>query len=203
MSDEVKTVVQKNKRCIVCPSCQTDIRIVLKTTVEDVVIASEITAAAGPRFTEKEQQILDSFVGTELQRAFLNATKIAKQRAGMPSNIEKFFLTWLKSATAKTISRALMQQLRELFPASRIEVWGANGVIGILADGNLRLFVPQHFVEGSPIRNLGGSVQGRTTPDGVWLQEWIKTRHGYIAGRGAYFQEMKRRTYGDFATINL
>lgn len=118
----------------------------------------------------------------------------------LPKDMGGFFLTWMRtSVRANLIPKLALRRLINEFDDGMIEVWHSQLIAAVVSDGRLRCFVPMHLLRGETIRAGGGSKTSlRTSATEERLDNWIRTKHGYVLGGGAMFQEMQKQAKGNF-----
>jgi len=124
------------------------------------------------------------------------------QKGKVPKSIEKFFLTFMNMAVPRRIPQFCMDKLNDAFGGERISVYGAQGIALILAGNEIRWFVPYDLVRGVPLSKIGGTgTTKRASIDEDAFVEWIRTKHGYVAGRGVMLDSMRAKSRGAFARL--
>lgn len=118
----------------------------------------------------------------------------------MPKDTETFFINWIRTTTkAHLIPKFALRKLINEFNDSQIEVQHSQGIGAVISDGALRCFIPMHLLRGEVIRAGGGSnTKLRTLATDAGMDNWIRTKHGYVVGTSAMFQELKRQAKGSF-----
>lgn len=133
-----------------------------------------------------------------LIRAYSEAVLPTRQPGEVPKSWERHFLGFFSKAVPKQIPAPTLNHfIREFYP-ERISVFGAEGVVAVLAGNVLKRFVPYEILVGKGIPGAKGKRLGLNMER---FEEWNKTRHGYVAGRGPAFDTMKQRSRGDFAKL--
>ncbi len=131
----------------------------------------------------------------------LEALKVAVSKTPIhtPKSMERFFLTFLKTARPKRIPKFALDALIAEF-GGQIELWSAQGVAGVISDGALVMFVPLEILCGASVSASGGSGAFRVKASENEFYAWVKTKMGYVpSGRGLFLEEMRRKTIGEFA----
>lgn len=120
----------------------------------------------------------------------------------LPPDMNKFFLTWLTTTTkASLIPKLALQRLINEF-RGEIGVYHAQGIGAVVSNGQLRCFVAMHLLRGEIIRAGNGSnTKLRTRATDERLDAWIKTKHGYVYGKGLLFTEMQKQAKGSFENV--
>jgi hypothetical protein len=77
---------------------------------------------------------------------------------------------------------------------------GSQGIVMVLANHEPKLFVPDVYTR-TPTwqKKKVGALPVTMPPPTNLLREWIRTRNGYVEGKGLLFDELKRKSAGGFA----
>jgi hypothetical protein len=202
-----------------CPQCGAVLELTLLCkavailpTTEDGTLVSKSAqrqeALSMRQGTEAEQDVLAAARRAGLLEPFYQTARFVK-RDQVPKDLDGFFLTVLRGLTQRLIPSYAMAEFNRLFDFHPLEYHTAQGIGVVIVDGYLRLFVPNAEVVGTPLRRLnnhGSKLVKRTLKldDGkAKLREWIHTRWGYVAGPGALYEHLRKRSYGDFARPSL
>lgn len=120
----------------------------------------------------------------------------------LPTDMNRFFLTWLTITTRATlIPKLALQRLINEF-RGEINVYHAQGIGAVVSSGQLRCFVAMHLLRGEVIRvGNGSNTKLRTLATEEKLDAWIKTKHGYVYGAGLLFSEMQKQARGSFDNV--
>lgn len=215
--------IEKETRSFECPNCGEHLQFRLSVKVNGVqrtLTAEEhaerngmsepmqkIPRLAAPKIVDHQyaaeqlrlQRLVQYYKDTGILAAFLEIVSELKAHQ-MPQDQETFFLNWLRTCTvASLIPQLALRKLINEFDDGRIEVQHAQGIGAVISDGKLRAFVPMHLLRGEIIRAGGGSnTKLRTLATDAGVDNWIRTRHGYVLGASLMFQEMKRQAKGSF-----
>ena len=192
-----------------CPNCHTHLQFKVRVKVggvyvqdfseEDRAIARENLRRRQDSHTPEERALIDEAKASGVFAPFVEAVK--QSGAIQPKDYEKYFLTFLsKAERIKAPQFALRMCLEEGERAGSLELWTWQHASAILADGAFRQFIPTKLVKGEPVKTLraesGKPASAVTYPD---AKAWVKTRFGYVAGRGLMLGELRKRAAGDFA----
>jgi hypothetical protein len=197
-----------------CPHCDAKLQFKVQVNVHGVYEINDDNellpkpppkpAPVKDRFTPEERALLES-----LRAAGLYAAFEAAARASMYTNVkdmERYLLTFLQSAVpVKSPQFAIRQCLPEDEASGDLELWQLNTVVAVIADGEIRAFFPVDLVKGRPLRTKLQS-DGKTITAGkenVTVTDWVKTRNGYVAGRGLLFKELRGKAAGAFANTGI
>lgn len=150
----------------------------------------------------EQLQVLDDAKQTGVLQSFEVATKAAKVDQ-IPRNIERFFLNWLRAAKPMSIPSFALDQFVRDFNKARIQFCGAQGIGVVLANGIIRQFIPTHVVVGRAIRDNTGGLRARVDAEKTKFNNWTRTRFGFVAGKGALYENLKRCSIGEFSNPKL
>lgn len=165
----------------------------------------------GNGFEKKEKGTFDEVVNDRdriflkraekhgLLKAFADVVEVAKAEQ-IPHDMGKFLLTFFKTAQLKSVPKFALDFYMCEFPGKPITFLGAQGIIAVLADGQIKCFAPLESVAGSTVRSsttntivarVGGSVDD--------LETWKRTRWGYVLSGSIMADEIRRIPVGGFA----
>jgi hypothetical protein len=119
---------------------------------------------------------------------------------GIPKcGVAEYFIKFLRRATRlSTPQFAIRQCLPEEDRAGELELWRMNTVSAVISNGEFKTFLPSEMVDGNEAKRLQ-MTSGKVTTERVTLDIWVKTRWGYVQGKGALLAEMRNRYLGQFA----
>lgn len=201
MTGNNRLSLEEKHALIECPHCQTVIKVDLQVTIKRAGFIDEVEGASHEDWKKllspEQLQVLEDAKQTGVLTSFETVTKTAKSDQ-IPHNIEHFFLNWLKTAKPTLVPSPMLQQLIRDFKGARIQFYSAQGVGVILADGAIRQFIPTHMVVGKAIRNPSGGLKARIHAEKSEFDHWIRTQFGFVAGKGPFFETMKKRSIGEF-----
>jgi hypothetical protein len=197
-----------------CPHCDAKLQFKVQVGVYGVFEINENNelvpkpppkpAPAKDRFTRQERALLESLREAGLYTAFEAAA-----RASLYTNakdMERYLLTFLQSAVpVKTPQFAIRQCLPEDEATGDLELWQLNTVTAVIADGEIRAFFPVDLIKGRPLRTKLQS-NGKTITaekETITVSDWVRTRNGYVAGRGLLFKELRGKAAGAFANTGI
>ena len=195
-----------------CPHCDAKLQFKVQVGVygvfeisdDDELLSKPKPAVVKDRFTPDERALLESLRAAGLYAAFETAA-----RASLYTNakdMERYFLTFLQSAVpVKTPQFAIRQCLPEEDANGNLELWQLNTVVAVIADGEIRAFFPVDLIKGRPLRDsLKSNGKTITTAkEYVTIGDWVKTRNGYVVGRGLLFRELRGKAAGHFANTGI
>lgn len=190
-----------------CPHCATTLQFRVNLTVRGVREVDGDGAFMTPSgqaqpVSLKSQRLMDFYRETGILGAFRDVVSEVKS-AQLPHDIGGFLLVWLKTATLVSVPRLALRRLASEF-GGVIEVYHAQGIAAIVSDGVVRSFAPIYLLRGELVRAAKGSrISVKTQANDAQMDTWIRTKHGYVVGTGAYFNEMKRKSAGSFDTSAL
>lgn len=212
--------IEKETRSFECPKCGEHLQFRLSVTVKGVQktpSGEEHAARNGQLYIPPKpkailtedpqlhaerlrlQRLVQFYKDSGIMSAFLDIASELKAHQ-MPKDTDTYFLNWLRTCvTASLIPKFALRKLINEFSDEQIEVQSAQGIGAVISDGTLRAFVPMHLLRGEVIRAGGGSnTKLRTLATDVGVDNWIKTKHGYVLGTSVMFQELKRQAKGSF-----
>lgn len=198
---------------IACPHCKGEIQITARVRINAIHDAvTGIPAHCVPASQEEKRVTkLDAWLAslTPTQRGIvqeardngiIDALKTAIEfmpALSRPQVVEKFLLTTLAMATPITesgaIPRRLLIRLRDVYPEGKLVVYKSHTILIVTVDRRLVGFLPL-------------SVLNEAAPSKFHDQDpedagWFKTRFGYVAGKGPFYDELRRRYLGEFQTV--
>jgi hypothetical protein len=101
---------------------------------------------------------------------------------------------------AKTVPVWALNEFRDLFPGKRIEFYAHQSIGAVLASDQISLFVPLEVLTGQPVEATAEGKRQIIPPDVKGVQQWIKTKMGYVpANARIAVAAMRRRCIGEFA----
>lgn len=214
--------IEKETRSFTCPVCDAHLQFRLSVkvnAVQETLTTEEHAELAGlpeplkktpkafakmddPQRTAAQmrlKRLVQYYEDTGILQAFLDIASELKAHQ-MPKDTTTFFLNWLRTCTvAQLIPKFALRKLINEFKDEYIEVQHAQGIGAVISDGVLRAFVPMHLLRGEVIRAGGGSnTKLRTSATDAGMDNWIRTKHGYVLGTGALFNEMRKQAKGSF-----
>jgi len=163
----------------------------------------------------KDESWLESLTGAQLQilkdareNGLLKAFEVAYRRSNatpVTSQIamEKVFLNFLKSQRPKALPDFALRYFAKLYPGTTISCLGSNSVATIISNNMIVQICPYEVLFGASLTKGNGKTIKikESTPER--LEEWIKTKFGYIAKKGLFADEMRKHSIGEFANIRL
>lgn len=193
----------KNKR-VICPHCGDEfaisvtweIGIVKKIPNQD----ADFTATSAEEYwlstlDETTKEILEGFKNSSALDAF-RRTWMEVNGGGHPKIVAKTFLAWCRTAVSKKMPPQVSSFLMREYPSQTIRMVVGNNVAGILVDEVLTQLLPVSLVDGDAIK--GNGIIRSVKPDTDRLELWIRTKYGYVSGRGLMLDEMRRKSIGAF-----
>ncbi len=183
------------ERTIECPHCGKAIRLAIRTEIVEVAASGEqVDWRTG--ISELEQQAVQFAKDSGIFAAFSEVVRRVKS-ATLPQRMEKYWLNFLKSVRHKAASKFALDCLSKEFGGARIQVLALDQIGMVLADGIIRAFIPSEIVEGRKIA-ARGKAKARLPFDEGAFSDWIRTRFGYVAGKGAMFEALQQKSIGAF-----
>ena len=199
------------KKQILCPCCNTllEIEIDIRLTQVNIkqnkpeIATSQIPIPEKPsKFTDNEQAVLDYANKYDLLEIFEKVVKLTNTET-TPKDMEKFFLSTLKSAAKKTIPAFALKRFADEF-GGNIEFYSSQRIGIVLSGGIIRAFIPTQIVGGAKVRGImGGSKRVTLRAEEDTFDGFIKTRYGLVSQVGAMFEMMKNKSLGGFCLPNF
>jgi hypothetical protein len=194
-----------------CPACQTALQFRMNVVVKSVVdpatgaeykrsvdLAKKLSEAQDSRLESNE--LLQFLKDTKLFDAFLDAWKQLPASHIRPKNLERHMLTFLELAVETSIPSHVKRKLQSELNAARLSVLSHGVMSAVVADGVVKMFAPSSLMRGESLGTIkvaGGELTA--TSDTRSLSYWVRTKYGYVEGRGALWEELRRKSKGDFA----
>lgn len=187
-------------KTMLCPHCGGEVSVGFECELSGDLKA---LPQEGLTFTDQEKEMLDQAEKAGLLKAFEQAQLGSRPEAQLPKDMRRLFIQFFQKATPKAIPAWALDYFIDEFRPGRIEVWGAEGVAAILVDRAVKVIVPYKLIRGESISSLGGrsGSKGRIDADEGEFYKWIRTKHGYVVGNGAFFKAMQQKSRGDFAKL--
>lgn len=197
---------------IVCPHCKGDIQLVVRSRI--TVVRGEVEIPVGSiakpdgekRITRAEAWVASltptqrGVIDEARETGILDAlrTAVAFMPIGSrPAIVEKFLMTTLALAEPITetgeIPRVLLNRLRDAYPEGRLTVYKTSSILIVTLDSRLVGFLPKNILN----ERRPSKFHDRDPEDAGWF----KTRFGYVAGKGPFYEEMRHRYLGEFQTV--
>jgi hypothetical protein len=185
------------KKYVPCPHCGASVRVCLQVEARLEVDLGAPKTTWKDALPEKSRHYLEAASSSGMLSAFEQCCKHI--RSSPPSDVERFFLTVLKTCRPKTIPKHALDAFKAAFPG-HIEYYSAQGVGIVVAEGVIRLFVPVHLTVGESIRTLAGTnMRVRADANLGELLDWMKTRWGYVPAQCKLFMTtLRRASLGEF-----
>lgn len=205
--------IEKESKSFVCPHCQTHLQFLVRVQVTGVheTLDGEqyaIVKARKPPIPKREKTPIAIVEQAKEAGVFDKFTATAETASphNVPIDLEKYFLTWFMRATkVRTPQFAIRICLPVDEREGALELWAFQSIAAVVKDGRLHSFLPYQFVQGRDIpTTLVHADKGiQATPSTLTLPIWIKTRNGYVVGKGMLFNELKGKAAGAFANTGV
>lgn len=202
--------IEKETKAFDCPACGARLQFLVRVDVVGVHAAEkpEVRAKAEP--APKPVKPKSVYAATEYAKgvgifdAFVTTVKTATPH-NVPTDLERYFSMWLTRAhKVKTPQFAIRPCLDASEREGDLELYAFQNMAAVVRDGYLHSFLPYQFVKGQEIAaTLAANRGGFQKTEHLTLPEWIKTRNGYVVGKGALFQELKGKAAGAFDTTAI
>lgn len=203
---EKKKINEQDFIGMLCPHCKGAIKVRLSPAdVSDVhprIIAGEQEEATRPDGREVWLSSLDPHSRAIIQMAdtagllppFTAAFEAAHNMR--PRFPEKSFLGWAKLAIPKIVPGFAVDHYTNEY-GGNISFVGHQSIMAVLSNTVIVEFLPSREAMGE--KRKIGNVRVAATPTLEQLKAWTRTRNGYVAFRGALFDELKGKAAGEFA----
>lgn len=187
--------IEKHSRAVKCPACGEHIRFSTRTSIIGVHIAenhadlrnddddhvhyvreAELRIIAQAR----ESGILEPFI-----KACEQVTKWSK-----PADLERFFVTFMRSCQARPEPAWKLKLLFDENIGGHLIAYQHSQITMIVADDNIKMFVPLELFVGGIARKIQVGRNG-TSIKQTDINDWIRTRFGYVAGTGAFYSALQ------------
>lgn len=177
-----------------CPSCSAEVSVRLSVSFRGTSLVHD--EKTPPQYILSrpplEARALEAARAAGLMEAFAHATTTEKEHAGVPDDLDEFFLQFWKHAGPISVARHVLGEwIREF--GGRIVALQYQGVIAVLSDDQLVAFVPKRLT--ITVRVPGGPA---VATDGA-REQWRKGRFGYVPASARVFGEaLRQRNIGAF-----
>jgi hypothetical protein len=203
MSAEPEGDAGRKLKYLQCPHCQERIAVLMSARLEVpqqtyVFTSSEAHQAQWRKeLPEMQRLVLDLAERNGMLSAFRKAAETA-HRDSVPSHIEPLFLRWIRECRQVMIPQEHLRRLSvALNDPHHITCFATQGILGVASGRALRLFVPAVIVLGLKKKTRDG-LRLAVEPDEAKLDEWIRTRWGYVT-EPIVLDELRKRSFGAFA----
>jgi hypothetical protein len=201
--------IEKETKAFICPHCNTSLQFLVRVSVVGV---HESETQPAPKVQPVPKPALVYTMAEEAKQngifdAFETAVKVSTPH-NIPNPLERYFSVWFSRAhKVKTPQFAIRKCLEESEQdaAGDLELYAFQNIAAVVKDGVLHSFLPYQFVKGHPLPSMlepNGSGVKRPTQE-ITLPVWVKTRNGYVLGRGMLFRELRGKAAGQFATTGI
>ena len=114
-------------------------------------------------------------------------------RHAPPKDMDVFLMTALRTLRTKRIPPSALRLLIANYEGGRVEFLAGSGVGVVIVDGKLREFVPIQLVVGDHLAKIKMDYNEGS------LMRWVKTKMGYVPADSIFIDELRRRSFGEFA----
>lgn len=184
---------------VTCPACEHEFEVRLKLTAKIYGLATATPKEALTPRRRPEDHLLDAAE----QSGVFDVFRVACERlkvGNRPSDIRRYFVMWAEKkdlVQAPASSLAILRE--EVGEEGYIELWQWGGVVGVVVDRNLLMFVPYDYLKGLS----GGDLLQMRLPALQPLTTWVRGRFGYVPIDAQGFQNaLRERSIGGFARLN-
>lgn len=194
---------KERERHFRCPHCEKEIVVHVQTVVQQVTVPVADDDPDHPwkfNATASHIALVEDARRSGLMEAFGQAAKDMNVDGSIPRVIEKTFLNFVRYAQLFNVPGAALVAIQRDFPGSKkVEIWQASGIAAISVDGVVRRFAPLRHVRilsfPQPRSRMADQVVRRNQAD---AGTWMRTRWGYVVGKGAFFEEMQKKFLGEW-----
>lgn len=188
-----------------CKRCGVMLSLTLAVQITQVVAVGAIEGVkTGTKYTNQQQALLTRWQSLGLLAVFEDA--IAQEfGARARPRVESFLFTFLSKAQPIWPKREVIRAATGTADAKRVNCWEYGGVTGLVINGYIRAFVPTKLLSGKvalTLNHIAGAASRHDIQRRQYLERrvgseegWIKTRFGYVVGRGELFDEVRAHTY--------
>lgn len=198
---ERMSVHSKQSQSFDCPMCKARLYVNLELRLKRIVALDEEgkpMAGLSESVTGENAALLKELEESGIAQAFFETLERAMV-GGTPRNPNRHLLDFIKGATRVRIARHLLRPLIQEFDG-QIEIYAHNLIAAIVAGGQVRCFIPYPLLKGETVNRLTqNGTQITSTAEPMTSQRWRKSKFGYVEGSGAFFNELRKKSYGDFA----
>lgn len=192
------------RRSSICPNCGAHIVIHVETTVKEVTLAidnSDPDERWMKDYTSGQISMVKSARESGAMSAFDDAIKVAFENQ-RPRCIERVFLNFIKMAVPYELQREEASVLKSAMSIKdKMDVWHSNGILGVGENGYILRFVPLKILRNA--KNGNGLFVRGIEAFQEKRRNWLRTRWGYVAGKGIFFEEMQKHSLGEFVSVRL
>lgn len=197
MSNELENY---SKRTVNCPHCSGEIVVVVDyklSALDPAKIYNEQQHGDFGEFWKKslsveDRSIVDSAETNGLIEPFARAFE--KAHGQSLTRPHKAFLSWIKEAKPQPLPREVLDYFAAEY-GGRIHFIARQSVGAVLSDGRFEEFYPTEFTSG---KKIGGKFRV-TNASIVQVIDWRRTKYGYVASRGAFYEMINKKNIGEFA----
>jgi hypothetical protein len=190
-----------------CPHCGGEVYFDFVARVKALNVRKFAHEDGDERPAEAQQQLddldryLDSLDGIAVLDAFSQVCQEVKI-GSLPKDVRAYFRTWLAAAVPCHLPRFALDEFIGEFGSSKIEYLQAHGIGMVLAGRKIRRFLPNRVIHGQRIqtgtaRTTALRVRSAGTPEA--LEQWTRSRYGYVLGGGAMADALREKSFGAFA----
>lgn len=179
-----------------CPECHAQLQIHIVHKVKRIVAPSgEIIKGQTLQPLPAKHPLADTPLAVAMDDAY---SKLPA--AYRPKNIPEHLQTFIERALPLTLPKPAHRLLLDHYGSPKIAAYCMGNMAIVLVDGEFRQFIPVPILKGLAVAALttnGAEIAETKKP--YTSEAWIKTRFGYVAERGYFFDELRKKSVGDFA----
>lgn len=159
-----------------CPHCRKPLSIHVQTEIMGVDIPEEGNIDWRAGLSDNEKQAVEAAREAGVLDAFKRAVEYGENR---PKCIERFFLSFLRSARPRIIPGFAMNALIAEFSQKRVSLLQAQGILAVIVEGSIRKFIPLELAAGKSLNGSKGTKSLRTSADKVEYHNWMKSERPF------------------------
>jgi hypothetical protein len=200
--------LRRYKRDAVCPHCGQPIECYVTVGIVETQVPQESTATRGKPWAERlspeQRQILEALRQQGLVQAFQAAMEEIPSQ-NRPKDAERYLFTWLQKAAPRVVPPFAIAYFKAEFHRESLSFYAADAIIAVVANGCIKGFIPMPLLVGRAVKGLTGShnIRARLPATPEALDQWVRTRFGYVMGHGPAFEMLQQRSFGAFAQPGL
>ncbi len=183
-----------------CPQCSAKLEVHTEIRVKRVVNSTgQRFTATGAQIATRPMKAAHPLTDSPLVPALIDAFD-KLPAACRPKDLVDYLGSLIERGVPIRLAPSVKRTMYEHFNTIKIQAFSTGGMAVIIADGEFRQFIPVSVLKGLALTGITANGSEITRTRSEYTPEiWIKTRFGYIAQRGVFFDEMRKRSVGAFA----
>ena len=208
---------RSNEFC--CPSCGERLQMSM-----NVVLRRVVTLHSGEKWTKglergeelkafkakqqlaaEQDERIKALKDGGLYDAFVSAMKQLPGNFQIKqSTIDSHLLTFLEKSNEMRLNDWARTQLLRTFNGTQVQAFSLSSIAAVVIDGITKIFVPTALLKGESISRITASgAEIVSTTEKRTLTTWIRTKHGYVVGNGAMWDELRKNSKGAFTNTGV